>query len=127
MSVFRTFGNRVICKDGDFGESVTSAGIIIQNTYGKSEGIVPRWFCVFAVGDLVDDVKPGDWILVEQGRWTEQFYVDDHRLIDDNGAKKPLWMVEHHSILAVSDRRPDAINLNSDTVTAFKKTREDVF
>lgn len=124
MSKFRTFGDRVICADGEFGETRTAGGIIVQDTYGKSEGIVPRWFRVFEVGDEIDYVKPGDWILVEQGRWTEKFWVDDARLVGDADKKKYLWMVESSSILAVSDEKPDAVNLNSDTVTAFRKTLE---
>lgn len=124
MSNLRTFGDRVICTDGEFGESRTAAGIIVQDTYGKSEGIVPRWFRVFEVGDDVHSVKPGDWILVEQGRWTEKFFVDDPRLMDSSGNRKSLWMVEYSSILAVADQKPDSVNLNSHTVTAFRKTLE---
>ena len=43
----RAIRDNILCTDGDFSDKVTGAGLIVQSTIGKSEGIVPRWFRVF--------------------------------------------------------------------------------
>jgi hypothetical protein len=111
--------DNILCVDGDFGDTVTGAGIIIKSTLGKASGIVPRWFQVFEVGPDIDWICPGEWVLVEHGRWTEGIPVQDERLAE--GAK--LWKVDPNACLAVSDHKPDTINLASDTVEAQRKVR----
>lgn len=113
----------VICTDGDFGESVTSGGIIIQKTIGKSEGITARWFQVYAVGPEVKFVEPGDWVLVSYGRWTEAF--KGGYLVDDLEDGKEMWKVEYESILAktVDQMKPRTANVaGADVITAAKKS-----
>jgi co-chaperonin GroES (HSP10) len=78
-------------------------GIIIPDDNGKTEGIRARWGQVFSVGADVTDIKPGQWILVENGRWTRMLVVkdDDHKEIK-------LWGVEYpKSVLLVSDTDPE--------------------
>jgi hypothetical protein len=114
--------DNILCTDGDFGDQVTQSGIIIQKTIGKSEGIVPRWFRVFEVGPDVDWVEPGQWVLVEYGRWTEAMDVHDERFSTEGNIGK-LWKVEPKSCMAVSDEKPETLNLTDSTVTAQKLTR----
>ena len=113
----KAIADHVLATDGDFEDQVTEAGIILKSTVGKSEGIVPRWFHIVAVGPEVHHVKADDWVLVEHGRWTEQIEID--------GMK--LWRVEADSCLAVSDEKPaDVINIadsRGNTAFAEKKTR----
>jgi len=61
---------KVIITNIESGAQLTKRGIIIPDDDGKPSGIRPRWAEVFAVGDDVTDLKPGEWILISHGRWT---------------------------------------------------------
>jgi co-chaperonin GroES (HSP10) len=100
----------------NFEEQVTASGIIVSSDNGKTEGIKPRWGKVYKIGPDQHDVKIGDWILVEHGRWTRGVQVED------NNTVFTVRRVETKSILAVSDHRPTDINLgasNASTVQEF--------
>lgn len=97
----RALHDDVIVIDMDFGEMTTASGIVIQSDNGKSHGVKPRWGKVYIVGPEQQDVKPGQWILVEHGRWTRKIKIDD-----GDGVKE-IQKVEVKSILAVSDERPN--------------------
>lgn len=78
-------------------------GIIIPDDNGKSEGIRPRWGRVYSVGDGVTEVTPGQWILIENGRWTRMLKVKD-----ENNTEIQLWGVEWpQSALLVTDSDPE--------------------
>jgi hypothetical protein len=85
----------------DMGDQTTSSGLIIQSDDGKAHGVKPRWAQVYKVGsDCGIDVKEGQWILIEHGRWTRKI------LIDDGESEKEFQKVEVKSIVAVSDTKP---------------------
>lgn len=93
---------KVIVSDLERGRRVVG-GIIIPDDNGKSEGIRPRWGKVYSVGDDITDIRPGQWILIENGRWTRMLKVTD-----DDGNDLKLWGVEYpKSVLLVSDEDPD--------------------
>lgn len=92
--------DHVLVTDMEFNEVVTSTGIIIQSLNGKSEGIMPRWGRVYAVGPEQQDIKAGDWVCVEHGRWTRGV------TIDDGTGEKVVRRVENESILLVADEKP---------------------
>jgi len=98
----RAIHDDVLVKDMEFGEMKTKTGIIIGSDDGKNHGIKPRWGKVFAVGPEQKDVKVGDWILVEHGRWTRKFPLQF-----DNGEIIELQKVETKSIIGWSDEEPD--------------------
>ena len=78
-------------------------GIIIPDDNGKDEGIRPRWGKVFSIGDGVKDIKVGQFILIENGRWTRMVKVKQ-----EDGTDIHLWGVEYpKSVLLVSDTDPD--------------------
>ena len=60
---------RVLVSDIQRGERQIGR-IILPNDNGKSSGIRSRWAEVFDVGEGVNDIQKGDWILVDHGRWT---------------------------------------------------------
>lgn len=102
----RPIGNRVIVTDMYFGEQKTNGGLIIRDDDGTTRGIYPRWGRVHSKGpDNKDEYNVGDWVLVEHGRWTRAFDVDD-----GNGAKE-LRMIETESILMWSAEKPDGIRI----------------
>ena len=94
--------NKVLVTDLERGARVIN-GIIIPDDNGKSEGIRPRWGRVYSVGENVTDVKEGEWILVEHGRWTRTLTVKD-----DDGSEINVWGVEWpDAVLMASDEEPD--------------------
>jgi hypothetical protein len=97
----RALNSDVIVTDMDFGEQVTSSGIVVQSDDGKSHGVKPRWGNVYKVGPNQTDVSPGQWILVEHGRWTRKVKIDD-----GDGVKE-IQKVEVKAILAVTDEKPN--------------------
>ena len=104
--------DNIFCINADFGDTVTKQGIIIKKTLGKESGVTPRWMEVFDVGPEIDFVKPGQWVYVEYGRWTEGFIVKDERL--EEGTK--LWKVDPNGCMLVSDDKPeDQINIKKVT------------
>jgi co-chaperonin GroES (HSP10) len=86
----------------DMGEQTTAAGIVIASDDGKAHGVKPRWAEVYKVGeDCKIDVKPGQWVLIEHGRWTRKIKIDD-----GNGEKE-FQKVEVKSVIAVAEQRPN--------------------
>ncbi len=98
--------DNVLITEMSFEEQKTASGIIIQSDDGKSHGVRPRWGRVWAVGPEQKDVKVGEWILVEHGRWTRGVTVKD-----DNNNEFIIRRVEVKSILASSDEKPSDILL----------------
>jgi co-chaperonin GroES (HSP10) len=97
----RAIKNDVIVTDMDMGEMKTQGGIIVQSDDGKAHGVKPRWGKVYKVGPQQKDVKEGQWILIEHGRWTRKIKIDDGEGV------KEIQKVEVSSILAVSDEKPN--------------------
>jgi co-chaperonin GroES (HSP10) len=104
----RALHDDVIVKDMDFGEMVTAGGIVIQSDNAKVHGIKPRWAQVYKIGPEQQDVQPGQWILIEHGRWTRKIKIDD-----GEGAKE-IQKVEVKSILAVADEKPNDFYLGTE-------------
>ena len=97
----RAINADVLVCDMDFGEQVTASGIVIQSDDAKAHGVRPRWGKVYKIGPQQTDVKEGQWILIEHGRWTRKV------TIDDGDSVKDFQKVETKSILAVADERPN--------------------
>jgi co-chaperonin GroES (HSP10) len=86
----------------DMGEQTTSAGIVIASDDGKAHGVKPRWAEVYKVGERCEiSVKPGQWVLIEHGRWTRKIKIDD------GNSEKEFQKVEVKSVIAVADQRPN--------------------
>ena len=115
MPTLKAYKDNILCIEGDFGDKTTEAGIIIKSTIGKDEGITPRWFKAFEVGPDIDWVKPGQWLYVQYGRWTEGFTVKDDRL--EEGAK--IWKVDPEGCLLISDEAPEN-QINVGSLTSIK-------
>lgn len=98
----RALHDHVIVEDMHFGERVTKSGIIITSDDAKSRGIRPRWGKVYAIGPKQTDIRIGDWVLVEHGRWTRGI-----QLINDSGAETVVRRVDTDAIMAVADTCPE--------------------
>lgn len=97
----RPIRDNVLVTDMDFEEMKTASGIIIQSDDGKAHGVKPRWCRVWAIGPEQKDVKVGEWILMEHGRWTRGIKVDE------NGEEIIIRRVELKSIMLQTDERPN--------------------
>jgi len=96
----RAIRDRVLITDMDFGEIKTAGGIVLRSDNGKDHGIKPRWGKVYAIGPEQKDVKIGQWVLVEHGRWTRKVKIKDPEGI------KEVQMIDTEAMLAVSDEAP---------------------
>jgi co-chaperonin GroES (HSP10) len=90
--------DNVLVKDMNFEERVTAGGIILRSDDGTSDGVRPRWAEVYAVGSKQTDVKVGQWVYVEHGRWTRGVQIED-----SEGNTFKIRKVDKDSILLVSD------------------------
>lgn len=98
----RALAKDILVVDMDMGDMTTSSGIVIQSDDGKAHGVKPRWARVYKVGNEVDiDVKVGQWVLIEHGRWTRKMKIDDGESVKD------FQKVEIKSIMAVADEKPN--------------------
>ena len=97
----RAIRDHILVEEMNFGEQVTAAGIVLRSDDGKSEGVKPRWCKVYAVGHEQDEVKVGEWLFIEHGRWTRGVDIET-----DDGQKLTIRRVDKTGILCVSDEKP---------------------
>lgn len=107
--MFEVVGKRVVATDMDHGER-NFGSIIIQDDDGKRHGIRSRWCKVSKVGHEVSDIKEGQWILVQHGRWSHKF--DE---TDDEGNENEFWVIDYpKGVLAVSDTKVESWNIGQE-------------
>lgn len=105
----RAIANRIIATDMYFGEQKTDSGLIIKDDNGTTRGIYPRWCRVYSIGPEVDaEFEVGDWILVDHGRWTRAYVVDD-----GNGPRE-FRTIEAESVLLFSNEKPKGVQLGAE-------------
>lgn len=100
-SKLKPIRKHILVRDMNFAEQMTQSGIYIPSDDGKSEGVKSRWAKVFAIGPEQTDVKVGEWILLEHGRWTRGVEVEE-----DDGTKFTIWRADPEGILMTADERP---------------------
>jgi hypothetical protein len=81
-------------------ERVTASGIVIASENGKDRGIRPRWARVRLVGEGIDWVEPGQYVLVAHGRWSRQFECEH------DGEQLKLVHLDNNECLIVTDEEP---------------------
>lgn len=101
MTTIVPLPKRVLAELLGLEERVTSTGIIIQSENGKDRGIRPRWAKVRLVGEGIDWVQPGQYVLVAHGRWSRQFECEH------NGEKMKLVHLDNNECLIVTDEKPN--------------------
>jgi len=97
----RPIKDRVLVSDMLFGEEITRLGLVLLSDDGKTQGIKPRWGRVWAVGPEQHDVKVGEWICVEHGRWTRKFELEQ-----EDGSILNLHGVDPKAVLMKSNEKP---------------------
>lgn len=101
MATIRPLRERVLAELLGLDERVTASGIVIAGENGKDRGIRPRWAKVHLVGEGIDWVQPGQYLLVAHGRWSRQFEAEH------NGEKLKLVHLDNKECLIVTDQLPD--------------------
>jgi co-chaperonin GroES (HSP10) len=99
----RPLRNTVLVSDMGFEEQTTASGIVIQSDDGKSHGVKPRWARVWAIGPEQVEVKLGEWIYIEHGRWTRGIKVEE------NGEDIVIRRVDTDAILLQADEKPNDV------------------
>jgi co-chaperonin GroES (HSP10) len=94
--------DQVLVGNLESGDSVSRGGIIIRDDIGKEHGIRPRWAQVLAVGPDNEEIKAGEWVLLENGRWTAGVV-----LRDDDGNDIRIHKADYpKGVLGVSSEKP---------------------
>jgi len=97
----KPLNDTIIVSDMHFGERLSQGGIILRNDDTKSLGIRPRWAKVYAVGPEQKDVKEGQYIMVDHGRWTRGIKIEDE------DGEQIIRKVDPKDVLLVSDEPVD--------------------
>jgi hypothetical protein len=114
----RPLRNNIIVSDMSFEGRQLSSGIVLLGDDGKTDGIRPRWARVFATGPEQNDIRVGQWVLVEHGRWSRG------TKIFKQGQELTIRRVDPEAIIFVSDTEPENIHTLSTAVHAERRTRE---
>ena len=91
-------------------ETTTAGGIILISKDGTESAVRPRWFKIYSVGDDIDWIKEGQYVLVDHGRWSNGMKVTEDLRI---------YLLDNKDCLMVSDENPmknDNIQINSKAI-----------
>lgn len=102
----RPIRDHVLVSDMEFDAVTTASGIFIPGMDGKTTGIKPRWGKVYAIGPDQKDIKVGEWIYVEHGRWTRGAILED-----ELGEQITVRRVDLDAVMIQADEKPDDILL----------------
>ena len=114
----RAIHDHVIVTDMSFEGRQLSSGIVLLGDDGKTDGIRPRWARVYAVGPDQQDIKVGQWVLIEHGRWTRGVKVEIA------GEEFVIRRADPSAVVFAQDELPDDVETLSTAVHAERKRRE---
>jgi co-chaperonin GroES (HSP10) len=97
-------GDKILVSHMDFGMEKTAAGIYVPSDDGKTQGIRPRWGKVWAIGPNQHDVKVGEWILIEHGRWTRKYEIEQ-----EDGTILKIHGVDNKAVMISADEKPSDV------------------
>jgi co-chaperonin GroES (HSP10) len=92
--------DHVIVTEMEFEQRLVN-NIILLADNGKSQGVRPRWGKVYAIGHEQKDIKVGQWILIDHGRWTRGVKIET-----PDGQIHTIRRIDHKDILMVADHKP---------------------
>lgn len=122
VNALRPIHDHVLVTDLYFGEQKTKGGIIVRDDNGTARGVYPRWARVWAKGsENKDEYNVGDYILIEHGRWTRKIELE----ID--GENITVHRVDVDAILAVSDEKPNELQIGEEFSTAPDQVKAEDF
>lgn len=89
--------DHILVEDIENEDEKVVNGIIILSEKGEGRGVHPRWAHVCLVGPEQTEIVPGQWVLIEHGRWTRGIKLN-------NG--KVIRKVDFEGIMLVADEKP---------------------
>jgi len=106
----------ILVTEMNFSERQLSSGIIMLGDDTKTDGIRPRWGKVYATGPEQKEIRTGQWVLVEHGRWTRgsKLTVNDEEIV--------IRRIDNNAVLLISDEEPSFDDQQSTAVHADKKS-----
>jgi len=111
--VIHPLGDKVFVCDMEFDMEISSGGIVLPSDDGKSSGVHPRWARVFAIGPKQVDVKVGEWILLEHGRWSREIPYET-----SDGTLLKLRLADIKCMLMASNTKPTGATMRQNAVGA---------
>jgi co-chaperonin GroES (HSP10) len=117
ISKLHPLHNNVLVRDMSFESRKLQSGILLLGDDGKTDGIRARWARVYAVGPDQKTITPGQWVMIEHGRWSRGLEVE----IGED--KFTLRRVDPECIMFTSDEEPDSIDTLSNSVHAHRNQR----
>jgi co-chaperonin GroES (HSP10) len=93
--------DKIFVSDMNFDMEVSLGGIHLLSDNAKSTGIHPRWAKVWAIGPKQTEVKVGEWILIEHGRWTRTIEYEN-----EDGSITELRVVDNNAVMMSADEKP---------------------
>lgn len=97
--------------------------IILPDDEGKADGVRCRWCQVFAVGEDINSVSPGEWILVKHGNWTRGVKVTDEVTKEE----VEIWSVNWpEGVLAAADN-PTETWSGEQTITGIDVNKKSLY
>jgi co-chaperonin GroES (HSP10) len=119
QSQLKALHDHVLVSEMIFDQRITQSGLILMNDNGTTLGIRPRWGRVYAVGAKQQNVRVGQWICVDHGRWTRGLDIEDE------SGKKTIRRIDPKDILLVSDQEEmPQDDTMSTAIHVQKKTRD---
>lgn len=102
MKALNPIRDKIVGKMIDsYGLKKTAGGVLMPDEDATTNAIRPRWFEVTHVGADNRDVKVGDYVLVEHGRWGRGMDLEK------TSKKADLYFhIDGESILGVADENP---------------------
>lgn len=99
MTKVKAMRNKILAEmiDDPGAERTTSGGIILTEKDGTEGAVRPRWFKVYSLGEGIDWINEGAYVLVDHGRWSQGMKVD-------NDLK--VYLLDNKDCLMVSDENP---------------------
>lgn len=100
----RPLRDKIFVTDMEFGVERTKSGILVPGADGKVNGIMPRWGRVWAIGDEQTDIKVGEWVCVEHGRWSRTINLET-----ETGDVIEVRMIDNNAIMLRADEKPSDV------------------
>ena len=99
MTKVKAMRNKILAEMiDDPGEEITTAGgIILLSKDGTEEAVRPRWFKVYSLGEDIDWLTEGAYVLVDHGRWSNGIKVDE---------ELKVYLLDNKDCLMISEENP---------------------
>lgn len=105
MTKIKAFGDRVLASMAQkpSGYKKSKSGLLVADKDMEESGIKPRWFKIISVGEKINWLSDGDYVLVAHGRWTNGVDIDGEK----------VYLLDNNEILMLSSERPEELEMET--------------